>query len=96
MAEIKSGASHPSKNTKHRITLRAREELFCEGVEEIISYNETEVVLKTSEGMLIVGGKKLAISSLSVDIGELRVFGTIVFMEYKEPKPSGFFARVMR
>ncbi len=82
--------------TMHKITMLNRSELSCEGITEIAGYNENEVILDTPVGRAIIGGTKLSISSLSVESGSVKVFGSIQFIEYKVAKTEGFLKRMLR
>ncbi len=95
-ATTKITAPTPEGAKQHRIVLINRRELACEGIVEIVGYTESEAILETSVGRLIIGGNQLAISSLSVDTGNLKVFGNITFMEYKTSKQEGFLKRMLR
>ncbi len=86
----------PDAVKQHKITMINRRELSCEGITEIIGYTESETVLDTAVGRLIIGGNQLTISSLSVDTGNLKVFGNITFVEYKAAKQEGFLKRMLR
>ena len=43
----------------HKLTLNERNQLNMTGVAEVVSFDETEVVLRTSLGTLIVQGQGL-------------------------------------
>ncbi len=96
MQRLEATAQPLKNDTRHQLILTGRSELKCEGIDEIISYNEQEVALQTSVGTLVIGGEKLSISSLSVESGQVRVFGNIRFMEYKEQRQGGAFRRLWR
>ncbi len=95
-ASAKITAMVPEGVKQHKIVMINRRELSCEGITEIVGYNETEAILDTAVGRLVIGGNQLTISSLSVDTGNLKVFGNISFVEYKGSKQEGFFKRMMR
>ena len=80
---------------KQEIRISDRKRLVLTGVEDVQSFDETSIILKTNLGMLAVDGKGLHIDSLSTDTGELLVTGEIggvVFFEPAEPKRrKGFF-----
>ncbi len=80
----------------HKITMLNRSELSCEGITEIVGYNENEVIFETPVGRAIIGGSKLSISSLSVENGSVKVFGSILYIEYKTAKTEGFIKRMLR
>ena len=73
----------------HNIIMENRSKISVSGVENAESYNENEVVLCTSKGILIIRGECLGLSKLSLDSGEITVNGHISTLEYVEPKKSG-------
>ena len=77
----------------HKLTLNERRELTMTGVTEVVSFEDTAVVLKTSLGTLILQGSGLKLKTLSLDGGQVAVDGTISAMVYQEPRASGFLQR---
>lgn len=73
----------------HNIIMENRSKITISGVENAESYNESEVVLNTSKGVLIIKGDCLNLSKLNLDSGEITVNGHIAMLEYLEPKKSG-------
>ena len=58
--------------------------MLSSGVEGVDRFDETEIVMTTSDGVLIVTGENLHIGSLSLDGGELRVDGRIDALAYED------------
>ena len=79
----------------HKLTLNQREDLNMTGVTEVVSFDDTAVVLKTHQGMLLVQGQDLFLKTLSVDGGQVAVTGHICVLSYEEPKPDGFLRRLL-
>ena len=78
----------------HKLTLNRREQLTVTGVEEIIGFDETTVVLQTDMGTLHIHGENLQLKELSVDSGQTAVSGQINAMIYQELRPRrGLFSR---
>lgn len=78
----------------HKLTLNRREQLTVTGVEEIIGFDETTVVLQTDMGTLHIHGEGLQLKELSVDSGQTAVTGHISAMIYQELRPRrGLFSR---
>lgn len=73
----------------HNIIMENRSKISISGVENAESYNESEVVLHTSKGILIIRGDMLNLSKLNLDSGEITVNGRISMLEYAEEKKSG-------
>ena len=55
----------------HRLELDGREKLTVSGVDDVDRFDESEIVMTTSAGTLIVQGESLHIDKLSLDGGEL-------------------------
>ena len=66
-----------SPASPQRIELSGRESLTVSGVEDVDRFDETEIVMNTSLGVLVVTGDSLHIGKLSLDGGELDVDGRI-------------------
>lgn len=77
---------HPA----HRLELDSREHLSVSGVEDVERFDENEIVMSTTAGILVVGGENLHIGKLSLDGGELQVDGRIDSVSYEEQtQPQG-------
>jgi sporulation protein YabP len=61
----------------HSLSLDERHHLTVTGVSEVLSFDENEVVMDTSLGMLTVEGEQLHVEKLSLDIGELTLEGSV-------------------
>lgn len=73
----------------HRLELSGREKLLVTGVEDVERFDESEIVMATAQGILIVTGEGLHIGSLSLDGGELRVEGKIDTLGYEDGAAGG-------
>ena len=62
---------------------------------EVISFDETAVVLKTELGALAVQGQGLQLKALSVEGGQTCVEGSISALLYEEPRQGGWLRRLM-
>lgn len=71
---------------EHYIELFKREHFIGGGVEDVISFCEDKIELKTGMGRLIIRGKKLNINMLDTENGKLDVTGEIRIMEYTDKK----------
>ena len=80
----------------HKLTLNERKQLTMTGVTEVVSFEETSVVLRTSLGTLAVHGRELQLKTLSQDGGQVAVDGHIAAMLYEEPRQGGgWFSRLL-
>lgn len=73
----------------HRLSLSERKKLTVTGVNEVISFEETAVILQTCMGQLTVQGTQLQLKTLSLEGGQVEVEGTVTALHYEEPKQSG-------
>ena len=74
----------------HRLTLNERRQLTMTGVTEVVSFDDTQVVLQTTLGTLIVQGQELQLKTLSQDGGQVAVDGQISALAYEEPRVGGW------
>ena len=74
----------------HKLCLNERRQLTMTGVTEVVSFDETAVVLQTSLGLLIVQGQQLQLKNLSLEGGQVAVEGDINALSYEEPRQGGW------
>lgn len=86
----------PAAVPSHRITLDERRRLTVSGVEEVESFDETSIVMRTQHGSLIIHGSDLHIEKLSLDGGDLLVQGEVDALTYEEEVSSSFLSRLFR
>ena len=80
----------PEEHLPHKLQLNERKKLTMTGVTEVVSFDETAVVLQTSLGLLIVQGQQLQLKNLSLDGGQVAVEGMISALAYEEPRQGGW------
>ena len=73
----------------HRLTMEGRARLNVTGITEIESFDENTVVLYTTRGTLVIHGRQLHLSTLSVDGGQASVDGTIDSRAYEDAQRGG-------
>lgn len=79
----------------HKLQLTQRQDLTMTGVTEVVSFEESAVVLQTSLGMLVVQGQGLQLKTLSPEGGQVVVKGEISALHYEEPRQGGFWRRLL-
>ena len=77
----------------HRMTLDQRNKLSVTGVSEVVSFDDTAVVLRTQMGMLVIQGQQLQMKTLSLDGGQVAVEGTVSSLHYEETRSGGSWLR---
>ena len=81
----------------HKLTLNERKSLTMTGVTEVVSFDDTAVVLHTCLGTLEIQGQQLQLKTLSIDGGQVAVEGHISALYYEEPRPAGgFWSRLLK
>ena len=80
----------------HNVILENREHLSVSGGSEVISFDENQVSLVTSMGILTVGGQQLHVEKLNLEVGEIAIAGQIEAMVYEEDqlRRRGFWSRL--
>lgn len=102
MQENKTSAARPAESPAaklpHHLIVEDRRALTATGVTKVASCDETGAVLETQQGTLVVGGQGLSVSELSLQTGEVKIFGRIESMQYSEPVPAagGVLRRLLR
>lgn len=79
----------------HDLTLKDRKALTMTGVTEVVSFDDTSVVLRTGLGTLLIQGEQLQLKTLTLDGGQVAVAGSIRALVYEEPRQSGWLRRLM-
>ena len=77
----------------HKLTLNDRKNLTLTGVTEVVSFDDSSVVLRTELGTLEVQGEHLQLKTLSIDGGQVAVDGHISALVYEEPRSADSFWR---
>ena len=79
----------------HTVILEERSRLTVSGVEDVDSFDESQIAAYTARGSLIIRGSGLHISKLTLDTGEMKVEGEIDALDYEDTAPaSGFWQRL--
>ena len=78
----------------HRLTLAERSKLTVTGVTEVISFEDTQVLLQTWMGMLAVQGSQLQLKNLSLEGGQVEVEGTVSALVYEQTRQGGWLGRL--
>ncbi|MGI6129427.1 MAG: sporulation protein YabP [bacterium] len=87
-------------SSDHRVVLTNRERLEVSGVRHVDSFDEKNVVLETTLGLLQIRGKGLHINQLSLEQEKLEVEGEIDAIIYSdnrgELRGKGLLARLLK
>ena len=84
----------------HHLNLSNRGLLGVEGVINLESYDQEQIVLLTSVGVLEVKGEKLHIQQLNLDQGKVVVDGEVTSLIYSDDqatkKSKGLFSKLIK
>lgn len=83
--EVNKNKPRQGGGKPHNVAMSDRRQLSVSGVEDVESFDEREIVMRTSGGTLVISGEDLSISRLSVDAGDVNVQGQISELRYEEP-----------
>lgn len=77
-----------SKRT-HKLILNSRRSCNLTGVNDVLSFDENEIILETEQGMLMIKGNELHVNRLMLDKGEVDVDGRVDSFTYSEQSNMG-------
>ena len=72
----------------HSILWKDRKQGSITGVTEVVSFDDTGVLLDTEQGMLSIKGKELHIGRLDLDKGEVELTGAADSFSYQGSSPA--------
>ncbi len=86
-----------SEAMMHDIVIENRQRLSATGIQNVDSYEDDCIIAQSECGEIIIKGRELKISRLSVETGDMMVEGGIDSVGYNAPKIEGsFFSRVFK
>ena len=88
-----AGASRAGTERAHTVTLTERADVAVTGVIEVLSFDESSVLLRTAVGDLALEGTGLRVHTLDVEGGRLAVSGEVQALYYSERQEGDRRAR---
>ena len=82
-----------STHLPHKLCVNERKELTMTGATEVISFDDSAVVLRTCLGTLVIQGQDLQLKTLSLEGGQVAVEGNISALTYEESRQSSRWRR---
>jgi len=73
----------------HSFTLNDRKKLTLTGISEVVSFDDTSVIMHTSLGTLIVQGSGLQLKTLTTEGGNVAVEGEVTAISYEQSRDHG-------
>ncbi len=71
---------------RHKIVIDNRGRIDINGVLNVDSFDDQEIVLETEQGLLAMRGEEMHIKHLNLEQGELLIEGYLLEMAYSEKK----------
>lgn len=71
-------------NKSHRLEMVNRKSLSLTGINDVISFDMNQVLLESTQGMLLIKGKDLKVSKIQIESGEADVEGEVESLIYSE------------
>lgn len=68
----------------HKLIVHNRKNATISGVNDVLSFDITEILLETEQGMLLIKGKDLHVKKLTLEKGEVDIEGKIDSFTYSE------------
>lgn len=88
----------PSRLRSHCIHIDNRGLISVTGVKDVLSFNESDIMLVTEAGELSIEGNELHITKLNLDDGQVVVEGELIALEYSNAATvkGGIFSRMFK
>ena len=83
-----------NKSYNENLTLVGRKNIHIEGIVEIISSSDSNIIIKLKDEVLVISGENIHISKLDVNTGILEAEGN--FNNIKYGKSHNIFKRVFK
>ncbi|MBO4848332.1 MAG: sporulation protein YabP [Clostridia bacterium] len=98
MNELRTNETRDLRPRRHSVHIDDRGLITVTGVTDVGSFNESEVVLMTQDGGMLIEGGELHITKLDLAEGQVIVSGEICAVEYDDPpeKRGSLLSRMFR
>ena len=73
-----------NQSKAHKILLSNRKTAAFTGILDVLSFDVSEILLETEQGMLLIKGNDLHVNRLTLEIGEVDVEGRIDSLSYSD------------
>lgn len=73
-----------NKQRVHKLMLNDRRTCTINGVADVLSFDVSEILLETDQGMLMIKGNDLHVNRLSLEKGEIDLEGRVDSLTYSE------------
>ena len=87
-------------NNNHQLALVNREKMTLDGVKNVGSYDQSELLLDTVAGVLLIKGENLHLTQLNLDQGKIALTGVINALTYSNEsltqKSKGLLGKIFK
>lgn len=89
------------KSVRHKIVVEERENIFINGVTDVVSFDEEMIVAESEMGEIVLKGNNLHVNRLNLEKGELEIDGEVESINYEETGSMGkdkrsFFTKIFK
>lgn len=89
--------NEPALSKPHNIILENRQKIRISGVNDMDSFDTSQIVLYTEQGELIIKGKGFKMNNLNTETGEFSMEGEISAMVYSQNRSkANVFTKLFR
>lgn len=67
----------------HSMILTDRKHMELTGIKNVITFDEEEIVLESSMGIIFIVGQEMHITMLNLDEGKVKIEGELQSLQYK-------------
>ena len=87
-----------AQGTAHRVMIQGRHSGTISGVSDVLSFDLNEIVLQTTQGMLMIRGQELHMNRLTLEVDIEGKIDSFVYSEQKgeNGKDTSFLGRLFR
>ena len=78
-----------NKQRVHKLMLTNRKTCMVNGVADVLSFDLSEILLETDQGMLMIRGTDLHVNRLTLEKGEVDIEGKIDSFTYSDVSSYG-------
>lgn len=96
MVKAEKASFQESVRTDQRLVMQNRQKVELNGVTEVVSFDNNEIVLETTQGGMRFAGENLHVKRLTLEQGEVSLEGKIREISYHESRKDSSAGSVLR
>ncbi|MBQ3210059.1 MAG: sporulation protein [Oscillospiraceae bacterium] len=79
---------HSEASAQHSLSLEGRNKMSITGVLDVNGFDDSTVILTTSQGELHIRGESLRVDRIDPDMGQVLINGLVQELRYDEAAPA--------